>query len=184
MSKFLFGLIFGVGIAGVVAYYLNNMPNQFVIKSSNQSNNSSTNSAEPIVLAPGTKFRSLESASITSKDNASATSYDFYDILEGKKDNAATTDKHDAHAPNTATAGAAANYYVQSGSFTDSNSADNMKAKLALMGIDSVIKSKPDGNTVVNRVVIGPFNSYDAASKVVSQLAHDQIQSNVVKVSD
>ena len=90
--KFFIGLILGIAIAGGVAFYLDKAQNPFIDKGITAApSTASTSSAAPLLLAPGAKMQSLPSDAAPevahkAKDPASAPSYDFYDVLQGKKD--------------------------------------------------------------------------------------------------
>ncbi len=187
MIKFIVGLVLGIAVAGGLAYYLNNAPTQFVNKVSNSNAGMSTKGSAPIVLAPSTKYQVAESNatastshgssnSDTTDKNASAPSYDFYDVLQGKKT-----------AGNNQDAGSAAKvskFYVQAGSFSSQDKANDMKARLALMGIDAKIKSQQQDGKMINRIIIGPFDSEADAENTMAQLKDNEVSATLVKISN
>lgn len=184
--KFIIGLLLGIAIAGGVAYYLNKAQNPFVNKGLtnvaasqpiSSSNNNNASSA-PLELAPGSKMQIAPSpepqASAVPKNNASAANYDFYDVLQGKKDI-----RPAASQPKAQTSA----YYVQAGAFSDPNLANNMKAKLALLGFSAKIVASEENNTVINKVLLGPFNSSAQAQDMVSQLNDQSVNSTIINYS-
>ena len=179
MNKFIIGLILGIAIAGGLAYYLNNVPSQFVNKvTNNQSGSISPSASAPVILAPGTKYQVAESnvvarPSAPADTNASAPSYDFYDVLQGKKAASSASAETTAKKPTR--------YYLQAGSFSSQNLANDMKAQLALLGIDAKIKSKQDNGKMINRIIIGPFNSEDDANDTISTLNDNGITATLIK---
>jgi cell division protein FtsN len=187
MNKFIVGLILGIAIAGGIAYYFNKNPNQFVNKAANESGGIATSSS-PVILSPGTKINDITSTSApvhrqnpdAAKDaseqpsNASAPSYDFYDILQGKKA-ADNTDKEP-------TVNKSLRYYIQVGAFSEQNLANDMKARLALMGIEAKIKSGQEASKIINRVLIGPFPSEDATQDMMSKLEAENIRTTLVQI--
>ncbi len=183
--KFIIGLLLGIAIAGGVAYYLNKAQNPFVNKgltnvaaSQPISNNNNSISSAPLELAPGNKMQIAPSpqpqATVSAKNNASAASYDFYDVLQGKKDI-----RPAASQPKAQTSA----YYVQAGAFSDPNLANNMKAKLALLGFSAKIIASEENNAVINKVLLGPFNSSAQAQDMVSQLNDQSVNSTVINYS-
>ncbi|RTL11245.1 MAG: SPOR domain-containing protein [Neisseriaceae bacterium] len=183
--KFFIGLLIGIGIAGAVAFYLNKAQNPFVDKGFN---NSSVNlsasapvSSAPLILAPGTKMQQASSAPIAqqNKPEASTPSYDFYDVLQGKKDiNPKTTT---ASAPEAA---AKPSFIVQVGAFSEPDLANNMKAKLALLGFSSKIKSQQVNDKIINRVIIGPFADEADANDLIAQLKQQDINATLINNSN
>ena len=183
--KFFIGLLIGVGIAGGGAYYLSKAQNPFVDKGFTNNNASQTatdsnNSSAPMVLAPGTKMQQLSAASAAVAQNnpepkpaASAGNYDFYDVLQGKKNLNTTA----ASQPTVKV-----QYYVQAGAFSDADLANNMKAKLALLGISSKISASNENDTIINKVLIGPFSDATRAQNTVSQLNDQSINSTVINI--
>lgn len=186
MNKFIIGLILGIAIAGGLAYYLNNAPSQFVNKvTNNQSALIAPNASAPVILAPGTKYQVAESNAVartvapanTNTTNASAPSYDFYDVLQGKK--AASN-----NGPNTNPTKKAIRYYLQAGSFSSQNLANDMKAQLALLGVDARIKSKQENGKMINRIIVGPFDSEDEADDTINTLKDSGINATLIKISN
>lgn len=52
-----------------------------------------------------------------------------------------------------------AKYVIQAGSFRVANEAENLRSKLALLGIQSYIEKTKMGNVIWHRVKIGPYNN-------------------------
>lgn len=76
-------------------------------------------------------------------------------------------------------------YYLQAGAFQSSNDADNMKAKLALLGFEAVVQtaSIPDKG-VWHRVRVGPLGSLDEINKAKSDLAANGFKTDLIKVNN
>lgn len=76
-------------------------------------------------------------------------------------------------------------YYLQAGAFQNSEDADNLRAKLALDGIEAQIQTAqlPD-NKVWHRVRLGPFKSVDEVGRAKAQLKKNQIEGTLIKVKD
>ncbi|MBL8484723.1 MAG: SPOR domain-containing protein [Rhodocyclaceae bacterium] len=72
--------------------------------------------------------------------------------------------------------------FLQAGAFSSAQDADNLKARLALMGLDVQVAQAtvPDKGTLF-RVRVGPFRDPDEASRVRSELAQAGIAASVVK---
>jgi len=106
--------------------------------------------------------------------------FQFYKILP--QGDSASTDpapaRPDAGAP------AAERLYLQIGAFEDPSEADNLKAMLALNGIEASAQRAQiaDGRTV-HRVRIGPFANPEAMNPVRARLAEAGFTAAVVKAN-
>lgn len=218
--KFLIGLLLGIGIAAGVAFYLNKAQSPFVEKdignTSETIEQNKNNSSAPLILAPGTKMQIAASDSTGNvKNNASTPAkYDFYDVLEGKKNlNASQAasannqqqatanainkpanskavnnpnvqsilDDQTANNQNTANSGS---YLLQAGAFANPDSANDLKAHLALSGYPSKIISKQNSNgTMINRIVIGPYNSLSQAQNIKAALQQQNISVTIINLN-
>ena len=103
-----------------------------------------------------------------------APSFDFYKVLP-------------SDAPNELppTPDAKANtplYYLQAGAFQSPADADNLKAQLALLGIEAVIQTNDMGDKgVFHRVRIGPLRAMDEVNRTRTLLTQNNIPATLVK---
>ena len=76
-------------------------------------------------------------------------------------------------------------YFLQVGSFQAAAEADNMKARLALLGLEAVIQTAdiPDKG-VWHRVRIGPFTNIEDMNRSRALLAQNDIPSSLVKIKE
>ncbi len=77
----------------------------------------------------------------------------------------------------------AASYILQAGSFRDFKDADSLRAKLALMGIESKVEKAKVGNVVWNRVKMGPYTQMTSVSTIRNRLRENGIDAVVMEVS-
>lgn len=174
MNKFIVGLILGIAIAAGLAYYMNNSPTQFVNRITNNTNTMNNNASGPIILAPSTRLQEIKNASQgLSSEQASAPSYDFYDILQGRK----------ASETKTPSQKKVTTYYVQAGVFDSQNGANDMKAQLALLGVNAKIRSQKNNGKIINLILIGPFSSADSGNAVISQLSDNGIHAKLIEIN-
>lgn len=77
-----------------------------------------------------------------------------------------------------------ARYFLQAGAFQDADDADNLKAQLALLGIEAQIQTTviPDKG-VMHRVRIGPFKEMDQVNSTRATLVQNNIDATLVKES-
>lgn len=62
-------------------------------------------------------------------------------------------------------------YYLQAGSFTNATQADDMKARLTMMGLDANVQSNVVGDKVRHKVKLGPFNSEEELQRAKAELS-------------
>jgi cell division protein FtsN len=105
--------------------------------------------------------------------------FDFYKILPGGEEPA--TPREDKAAPKTSPA--TESFFLQAGAFQNAADADNLKARLALLGIEATVQSsaKP-GRDVVHRVRIGPYSNVDALNRVRDTLKENGVETTLVKI--
>lgn len=105
--------------------------------------------------------------------------FDFYKILPGKE--TAATDqgvKQDQPAK------AEEQYFLQAGAFPNPEDADNLKARLALMGFEAAIQTVDiPGKGTWHRVRLGPYK-IDEANKTRDSLAQNKIDASLVKIKN
>lgn len=114
--------------------------------------------------------------------------FDFYNILEGKQPAAPAAKPEPTPAPATAAPAAAAKpapaevFFLQVGSFQKAADADNLKAKLALTGLDATVQevSIPEKGTM-HRVRVGPFRGADEMNQARALLSQNGVQGTVIK---
>jgi cell division protein FtsN len=74
-------------------------------------------------------------------------------------------------------------YYLQAGSFKDREDAENLKAKIAMLGMEAYVQSADlSEKGMWHRVRVGPFTKIDAINKARSSLLQSDIKSNLIKV--
>lgn len=103
-----------------------------------------------------------------------APSFDFYKVLPGDA-------PAELPAPSTPAA-KTVRYYLQAGAFQNPADADNLKAQLALLGVEAMIQTSdvPDKG-VFHRVRIGPFDAMSDVERIRSLLAQNNLPATLVK---
>lgn len=102
--------------------------------------------------------------------------FDFYKILPGNQNSSAG--QNIAKTPPRDTE----QFYLQAGAFPNAEDADNLKARLALMGYESDIQTVdiPDKG-IWHRVRLGPYKAEDL-KKVQTNLTQNSIATTLVKI--
>lgn len=164
-SGILIGLLFGLALAIGVAMWVNKS-NPFT---ASEKSAGSVNKDTPAIAQPATGTASEEKPR-----------FDFYKILPG---NEATMTDQDLHRNPTPAAGES--YYLQAGAFPNSADADNLKARLALLGFEATIQTAEiPGKGIWHRVRVGPFNSMDELNKTRTALEQNQIKTHLIRVKN
>jgi len=176
------GLIVGLGIALAVAFYLNKTPVPFL---SGKPKPAAKDGIGDSAKAPA--ISGLPTQPTVAAKSPDKPKFDFYKILPGGEEPVSDKDLKAA-----AKAAAAAKgqpdlgkdvYYIQAGSFQNPADADNQKARLAILGIESSVEPAeiPDKGTRY-RVRLGPFAKLEELNRVRATLAQNGIDANMVKI--
>jgi len=161
------GLMLGAVFAAGVAWYLTRT-NPFADMPSSNSSSGST-PLTPKVLPGKPADQPLEKPE-----------FDFYKILP-KGDGA--VDIPTDGKPGEPAAQPAEKLFLQVGAFEDPTEADNLKARLALMGVEaSVQRGESASAGTVHRVRVGPYSRLDDLNAVRAELARAGIETNLVRV--
>lgn len=107
-------------------------------------------------------------------DPEPAPSFDFYKVLPG--------DAQGELPPSTTPATPTTRYFLQAGAFQNADDADNLKAQLAMLGVEAVIQTGEVADKgVLHRVRVGPFSAMDEVNRTRSLLAQNDIPATLVK---
>lgn len=167
------GTFIGLAIALAVAVFIKGSPSPFV----ERSNPPPVSGDEPLTQKSAT---AVEAPADKSKA-AEKPRFDFYTILPGTEEPVTEKDIKQQD-PESA---AKVQYYLQAGAFQKEADADNLKAKLALMGIEAGIQTAtvPDKG-IWHRVRVGPYASADDLSKTRSTLEQNGVTASLIKVRE
>ncbi len=179
----LIGLLVGLCIALGVALYINKGANPFFQKGKSAEKAAEKSAEKP---ADAQKATPAEDASKPATGEKHAKNgevkprFDFYKILPGTEE--AVTDKEFKRTSPAATKEV---YFLQVAAFQSPSDADNLKARLALAGIETQIQTAtlPDGQ-VWHRVRVGPFSNQDELSKSRAALKENKLEANLIKVRE
>jgi cell division protein FtsN len=189
----LIGLCLGVAIAVAAALYLNRAPNPFAGKvPTPQPPAQAAKPPAPAVAAPLTGNAVAPVAPGAANSAAPATPpaagqdgkerFDFYKLLPGQGEPKADAAAKPSDATPPTTVAPPKGVYLQAGAFQNETDADNLKAKLALMGVESSIMTTelPDKG-VIHRVRVGPLAKAEDIDRLRAQLKVNGIEAAVVK---
>ncbi|KAF0812309.1 Cell division protein FtsN [Andreprevotia sp. IGB-42] len=200
----LIGLVGGVAVAVGLAFFLNRGSNPFQNKPTADTPPDAVGSAPaaggekgPEILRPNGAGKDDVTAppvrgsnagnTSTAASAASGVALDFYKVLPQLNDGNDKTDKPEVKKADVAPTApvkveAPKGAYLQVGAFQSEQDADNLKAKLALLGIEANIQSTDLADKGIwHRVRIGPFTSLTELEKTRGQLKSNGVDSTVVK---
>lgn len=190
------GLLLGILISLSVALWLNRLSNPFMEK------------ARPVEALPRVQppeaARAPEHAGRTAdkpaaapapaedKSGASRPRFEFYQILPGQNggDKDAKAAPKAPAPPVVAKPGSSPavpkphtgeTYWLQAGAFADQKEADNQKARIALTGLEAVVRPVDvAGRGTLYRVRLGPYQSLDDANRMKSTLAQNGVPTSII----
>jgi len=158
------GLLFGVGvglaIAGVLIWYFWSKPSGFrEFESAPSLEAPARVTPAPVVEAPPEP-----------PAQPPAPEYTFYDILAGEK------------APKPIEPQPVREiWWLQVAALREAAAAEELKARLALINLESVVQRIEVGGVVMHRVRVGPFASEAAAHKARDQLLQNKFEPRLLK---
>jgi cell division protein FtsN len=169
----LIGLLLGLGISLAVAWYLNKMPTPFQSRSGQLPKADAQNGH----VSDGAK-----SGDKSVKPEAKPR-FDFYKILPGSEE--PVTDQQFREAQQKPSAQAREAFFLQAGAFQNAPDADNLKARLALMGMEATVQTTtlPDKG-VWYRVRVGPYTTVDDLNRARDGLKQSGIDTTLIKVRE
>jgi cell division protein FtsN len=87
-----------------------------------------------------------------------------------------------ASAPSAGPGGEPFQYFVQAGAYRTAEDAEQQRAKLSLMGLQSKLSERDQAGRLVYRVRLGPFDKREEADKARERLAGNGIEAVVVRL--
>jgi len=180
------GLLLGLGIAVGVAWYINRTPVPFVnkIKAPDKA------PLAPDATPPGNPAAPGSTPAVglpppVGQMQPDKPRFDFYKILPGTEEPVSEQQiKQAEKAPGSVEAGKVT-YFLQAGSFQDTAQAENLKARLALIGVEAAVQQVDVGDKGIwYRVRVGPYAKIEDTGKVREMLAQNGIEAKVMKIKD
>ena len=170
------GFMLGLAVAALVAVYFLKTPMPFMDRTR------AADKGPPGVqnLADAAKPKAAETKTAEAKPR-----FDFYRILPGQEEPVTDRQVREAAKQAERAGGFKETYLLQAGSFQNPADADNLKAKLALLGLEaSVEPANLAEKGVWYRVRIGPYNRIEEINRVRQQMAENGIEVSLVRIKD
>jgi cell division protein FtsN len=168
------GVLLGLCVALGVALYLNKS-NPFVSRQAEPPAKPAPKAQAPKTPPAGMPGGQRMAPGSSAANDSSR--FDFYRILPGEEGQ--SLKRPQPQAPTREV------FYLQAGAFQRAADADNLKARLALAGLEAQIQTATLADrTVWHRVRLGPFASADAMSAARALLRENQIEPSVIRQSE
>lgn len=172
----LVGMVVGVGMAAVLAWFVMKSPSPFSQKNATESKPSVV-VEKPItaeVVAPKPKVPATDATTANGKPR-----FEFYNVLTNKQDAGAAAPIKSAE---DAKAASDVAQILQAGSFSNVDDAEKLKAKLAMLGAEANIQTAaiPDKG-VWYRVRLGPYKNSDELNKAKAFLKQNGVDSTPMR---
>jgi cell division protein FtsN len=178
---FLFGLfvgvVIGLGVSLMIAFYLNRTPVPFI-------------TGKPKPPEKDAKAPAIAGLPQTASTPAAPEKpkFDFYKILPGAEEPVSERELRErmrtSRTPGQQDVSKDV-YFIQAGSFQNPADADNQKARLAILGFESSVEpaNLPDKGTWY-RVRMGPYQKLDEINRIRQSLAQAGIEASLVKIKE
>ncbi len=181
----LIGMVVGLAVAGGVAWHLSTRPSAFTSKEQKEQHDSQAAApAAPVAPVQKQPVASTQPSSTAASGVANGKQhFTFYEILTDKDSSTSKGSGHTTPAPkDNAKTPTATAYFLQAGSFSNSDDANKLKVKLALLGMESSVQTADvPGKGTYYRVRLGPYHSTDELNKAKDTLKQNGI-SNTAQV--
>jgi cell division protein FtsN len=200
------GVLMGIVISLAVALWLNRLSNPFVDKNRPVEPVAKIAPAQPSpppaaakAAEEAAKGKALPEKAPEKAGTPAKERFEFYRILPGEREAAAekAPPKTASAAPSTQAApkpGSSPNtpkphsgetYWLQAGAFSEEREADNLKAKIALTGLEASVRpvAIPDKGTLY-RVRLGPYQSLDDANRIKTTLSQNGVGAAIIRTTD
>jgi cell division protein FtsN len=169
----LIGLLLGLGIALAVAIYLNKVPGPFI--------NSGRSKEPPVVQPEALKPPPAAPAPSPTAKSDDKPRFDFYNMLPGSEE----PGKPKGPGERPAAGSTRDTFYLQAGAFSSSAEADNMRARLAMLGIEANVQTNATTERgTLHRVRIGPFERVEDVNRTRDTLKQNGIDTTLIKGRD
>ncbi len=121
----------------------------------------------------------LDNSQGQNKDPNEKTRFEFYEMLPGNEEPVTEIELQKAAEQPILKD----KYYLQVGSFKDTEDAESLKAKIAMLGMEAYVQSADlSEKGMWHRVRVGPFTKIDTIKKTRSSLLQSGIKANLIKI--
>ena len=180
-STLLLGVLIGYALGLLSAIgtwmYINQAPSPFI--SQDRATDGAAMKSATIQTEKAAQIPVMEAKSANASD--AKPRFEFYDILPGVEEPVPEQQiKQAAQQPLSKD-----KYFLQAGSFQNTDDADNLKAKLAMLGVEASVQAAnlPEKG-IWHRVRVGPFFNLADIDRVRTSLQQRGVQSSLIKIHE
>lgn len=202
------GLLLGIVISLAVALWLNRLSNPFVQKN-RPVQPLPRMGAAPAAPSDEAATNPATTAPAPAPAKGDRPRFEFYQILPGEKEAKQRPPQATPPAPSQAASSPPSaapraaeaprpgsspatpkphtgdTYWLQAGAFSDEKEADNLRAKIALTGLEASVRPvSPTGQRKLYRVRLGPYQSLDDANRIKSVLSQNGVEATIIRAGD
>jgi len=176
-----FGMFIGYALGLLTAMgtwmYISQAPSPFISQDKQANGSVSENAAEK----PEKEGEAAGTEDKTAKAPDSKPRFEFYNILPSTEEPVTEQQlKQAAKQPVSQD-----KYFLQAGSFQNPGDADNMKAKLAILGVEATVQSADiPQKGIWHRVRVGPFSNVDDMNRIRASLQQNGVQTSPIRVHE
>jgi cell division protein FtsN len=173
LTGLLVGVLLGVGLSVGVAVMVKGSESPFVSKVTQAPKIEGTADDTDTSAVPKTE----------NQDAQGKPRFDFYTILPGSESQVTEQEIKQKEAEEKSVK-STESYFLQVGAFQTEQEADNMKAKLALLGVEAIVQTAaiPDKGTW-HRVRVGPFADLEQINRTRSELVKNGFKADLIKIN-
>ena len=180
-SSLMLGLFIGYALGLISAMgiwmYISQTPSPFISQDRPADSAAAKNDLSP--AQKGGQAAGKDDKSAQTAD--SKPRFEFYKILPGTEE-PVTEQQLQQAAPQPSSK---ESYFIQAGSFQSPDDADNLKAKLAMLGVEASVQAVDLAEKGIwHRVRVGPFTETGDISRVRASLQQNGIQTSLIKVRE
>jgi cell division protein FtsN len=175
LAAVLVGMVLGLALAGGVAWYILQRPNPFVNTPPHDPVKLAPDPVKPVTppvvkpVAPEADSASAAASGVASGVGETKPRFEFYKVLTDKPDGSTSSKVGAKPAEKSATKDKEV-FMLQAAAFNNADDADNLKAKLAMLGLEANVQTATHNDKQVFRVRLGPFKSAEEMSKASAVL--------------
>jgi cell division protein FtsN len=192
------GLLLGIVLALGVALWLNRLSNPFVDKAKPIEPLAKIGPTQPPKPEEKGEGKPAGDKAAPDKPRTDRPRFEFYTMLPGEKE---VTDKEAKAAaarakeppaktgpgssPSQPKPHTGETYWLQAGAFADEKEADNLKAKIAMTGVEASVRPAdiPDKGTLF-RVRLGPYQSLEDANRIKVALSQNGVGATIIRLDE
>ena len=201
------GLLMGIVISLTVALWLNRLSSPFVDKGKAVEPTAKMSPAQPAPPPDAAKKAEQDAKGKAPPDKPATKGperprFEFYQILPGDKDSgdkdakaAPASPKSPMQAPGQPPKPGSSPsspkphsgeiYYLQAGAFSEEKEADNLRARIALTGLEASVRPVNVADKgMLYRVRLGPYQSLDDANRTKTTLSQNGVGAAIIRTTD